>query len=302
MPTPGLITGALGEAIDILGVATLTVTSPAEWVSPGTRPCCGVRQVTVGVTVVAGMGLTLTDSAFSVMDAATGLRHGPLAVGAQPQLALPVQLEEGEVASGLLTFEVPLGERHVLAFAPSLRFVAQVDVVGIVALPTQPPMARTPTPTPIPRPTPGPTATIRVTPRPTVRTASAQTYANSTITLYSSTIPRWVDNLSGGCMPGGTVEECTAARESAVKYGRDPAIAAINDHLDWMKSWPAASCFRDAYDADRRVASNWLTTFQNNLFWGDGTPEFRAAKYPYQAAQSKANVFRSNLSGYFSDC
>jgi hypothetical protein len=102
-----------------------------------------------------------------------------------------------------------------------------------------------------------------------------------------------------GCTP----EETYAAVPLQTTYLK-AARAAIQRHLTFMSSRPAASCFRDAYAADRAIAKEWLTILPPAGPWlyGQDTPEGRADERVVDAAMARTNGFLRNFAAFFADC
>lgn len=119
---------------------------------------------------------------------------------------------------------------------------------------------------------------------------------------YSTTPTLWSLAYDGGCGPGQTPEECNAAREDG-EAQMAPIKSALTKHLAWMDKHPAATCFRDAYAADRRIAKAYLDWIANwGPYGGEGTGQGRAQIYALADADALADAFFSKTSAYFSDC
>ena len=112
----------------------------------------------------------------------------------------------------------------------------------------------------------------------------------------------WDLAYASGCAPGQTEAECTAAKQEGAKEV-NAARKILNGQLSWMSNHPAARCFRDAYSADRAVASRYLHWLSD---WGprggEYTPAGQNQIYSLQDADAKLSRFLNHLSGYFSDC
>lgn len=165
-----------------------------------------------------------------------------------------------------------------------------------------------------------PAATPRPTPAPTRRPTSgssggssgssgsgwteaayrtAVAYQDSAYQTYRIDVARSVDALSWMDCTGMTGEECYAIGMEGATWVR-LAKDAINRHLAFMKGHPAATCFRDAYAADKKVASKLLDVLSS---WHAGNSgELRYWNQVIGFAYSAASKFVDDLSGYFKDC
>jgi hypothetical protein len=119
---------------------------------------------------------------------------------------------------------------------------------------------------------------------------------------YGIDVPNNVSQLYGySCMPSFQ-EECTADQISAGRYV-DAAVAAINRHLAFMKSHPAARCYGDAYAADRTLADKWLGVLSKwTVPYGAGSGEQRAQNLTLDQESAASQTFLTKLPSYFGDC
>jgi hypothetical protein len=127
-------------------------------------------------------------------------------------------------------------------------------------------------------------------------------YLGSVERTYGNIVAPNVIELYGyGCVPGLTPAECSARLEEAALY-RDPAVRALRKHVAFMKSNPAAVCFRDAYAADRRIAARWLHLLSSDDYATEITPEGQVIWHDYDDAFNRMKTFLRRLTGYMRDC
>ena len=162
-----------------------------------------------------------------------------------------------------------------------------------------------------PLPTPTPRPTVRSTPRPTTRpttgggssgsdwTKTANAYGDSAFKTYGNDVGKAVQALARLDCTGMTGEECYyRAQEGAVWVKR--AKTSINKHFAFMKSHPAAACFRDAYAADRKIGNSLFSALAK---WHPGNAgEMRYQNQWLQAVYSGADKFLGRYESYFKDC
>jgi hypothetical protein len=148
------------------------------------------------------------------------------------------------------------------------------------------------------------TATPTAQAAPTVDTyAAAQAYATAVQQTYAVAIPKaevdWSLKLSGWyCRQSDGVarHDCLVTEEKSVA---DPMLSAAEAHLTWMSRHQAASCFDDAYAADKDVANAYVTA-ANEILANLGSPWEVFTLIPQ--ADSAEQAFDTNFSSYFSDC
>lgn len=166
-----------------------------------------------------------------------------------------------------------------------------------------PVVVATPEPTQRPSPTPQAPAPTPVTGWDEEAYTTALAYLDSLDATYPLVSARVIElAYFGGCLPGSAVEECAAAREAGALLA-DPATAALNRHVAFMDSNPAAPCFVDAYAADRALADRylgWLATWAP--LGGDGTPAGRAQLQRAEQLNADFRAFFAAVDGYFADC
>ncbi len=251
------IAGQIGEPLEVPGAATLTVGYASAWKGHNSQ-LAGYRYVVLQLTVKATgrEAVELSAESFALLDLSRQA-YPPLATGAGP--ALPLAVAMGKTATGKLTFEIPTGGNYELQFRPSAG-----GVIGIVDV-TKAIAAIQPSPSPTPRRT--------ATPRPTAGAvtgggsgsggwdqaahATAVAYQQSAIEVYAVDLPGRTNELAYWTC--GLPDECAAGREYLTAADINPATAALKAHIAFMKSHPAARCFRDAYAADRSIANGYLT-------------------------------------------
>jgi DNA-binding sugar fermentation-stimulating protein len=104
-----------------------------------------------------------------------------------------------------------------------------------------------------------------------------------------------------GCTPGMFPIECATYRREAETF-RLQAVKSIKRHLAFIASHSAATCFRDAYSADRRLGSMWLDLLQPGVTGSPYTAGGRRINARFDRALASTGRFLSQLSGYFTDC
>ena len=303
-PTPDLLTGLLNKAIDVPGVGAVTVESASEWSGKGLVGQGGYRWLAVKVQVEATHGKAdLSAATFTVLDQSL-VAYSPKEGGATPALYLPASLAKGNRVEGLLTYQIPLGGIYTLRVAGTAT--ASIPLSTIVALATA-----TPRPPSTPRPSissqggsNGGGSTSGGSGWTAAAYQTAVAWENSVSQTYVVAIPPNAFDLAyfSCCTPGTTPDERNAAQEEALIY-LDAAKGAINTHLAWMTNHAAATCFKDAYAADRTVANAWLKWFNSwQLAGGQYTPEGRAQIQTYNQVTAQNSAFLSAVNGYFNDC
>ena len=102
------------------------------------------------------------------------------------------------------------------------------------------------------------------------------------------------------CPPGSTPEERAAALQEGALIMESPT-ALLNGHVAYMASNPAHTCFADAYEVSRQLATRYTTWFTN---WypsgGDSTPEGRARNQDAQSILDATYAFYGT--DYYGDC
>lgn len=201
--------------------------------------------------------------------------------------------------------EVLGASEDATAIAESLSLTIQTASGPTASAAPLGPLAPLPTPPPVPttRPTTAPIA-VRGSSGSTWTLAAYNTavaWEQSMLTAYSTTPTLWGLADVTGCGPGVTPEECQANREEGALELK-PIRDALVRHENWMKAHPPATCFKDAYAADRTVAAKYLTWISNWGPYGDVTPEGRQQILSLQEAVAAHDAFFSKLSVYFSDC
>jgi hypothetical protein len=127
-------------------------------------------------------------------------------------------------------------------------------------------------------------------------------YVQSVNNTYTSSVldPLYQVDEMDNCGPGMTAEQCYAGHEE-VQELLDPSKVALEAHLAFMNSHPAAPCFRAAYAADRAVAND-LIGWINSAGPLNGTGEGRTQSQYLDIYNAELDTFESNFNGYFSDC
>jgi hypothetical protein len=194
---------------------------------------------------------------------------------------------------------------------PSLRTNPRDLVVGWVLITEGEPMP-TPTPRATSQPTPVPTQGPIAQPGPNNGgSGSDWTYAAylTAIAWRSEALATYSDvgynafklaNATIGA-PGTSPEELAAWIEEAELFYLNPSYAALDAHLAWLNANPAATCFRDAYQADQNLAAAYRSWLQG---WfpagGNNTGQGRAQIYALnEIERSRDALFATD---WFSDC
>ena len=165
------------------------------------------------------------------------------------------------------------------------------------------------TPTPRPTPSPSPEATISPSDRRksgwNARTAQvAERYLESARQAYSVDLPHYSAYLR---YYDWTAPQLTAAERKAVRAQgdllRDRAVAVIRRHRKVMDRDDPARCFRDAYEADRRIAKRWIRQLETGVYGGTETAPGRAASETYDKLdQATADFIERRVTEFFDDC
>ena len=305
-PTPRLLAGIVGKALEVPGVGTVTVASASEWSGAGLVGQGGYRWLAVKLQVEASLGSAdLSPTTFVVLDQ-SGVSYTAKEGGAAPALKLPMSLPDGKRVEGSLTYQVPLG--GIYTFRVVGTETASVPLSVIVALATPTPRPATPRPATPTQGTSGGGGSGGGPSGGSGWTAAAYQTAiaweNSVSQAYVVTVPSNATDLAyfSCCAPGTTTEERNAAAQEALVY-LNAAKGAVSTHLTWMTSHPAATCFKDAYAADRTMAKAWLSWLNSwQLAGGENTPEGRAQIQTYNAVSAQNSAFIAAISGYFNDC
>ena len=150
-----------------------------------------------------------------------------------------------------------------------------------------------------PRPTTGDSARSTGWTKSTYDTALG--WAADVRTSYAATAGLWAVLDFGGCGPRSTRDECAAAGR-AVATELKPIDSALSAHLDWMRAHPPAECFKDAYSADRKVATLYMDWIARWDALGEWTREGATNGADLRDADSAEVSFRSAINGFFSDC
>jgi hypothetical protein len=129
---------------------------------------------------------------------------------------------------------------------------------------------------------------------------TASAYRNSAFSTYAEVDLEVSYVRDAGCLWGMTGQEGGAIRAEVAPH-RNAAMRAINRHLAFMRSHPAAPCFRDAYAADRRVATTWLERIRGGS-GSDQAGEGRAWNRRVNDIWRETDAFLQNLPTYFQDC
>lgn len=182
--------------------------------------------------------------------------------------------------------------------------VAEVPSGATKPLGSLPPLATSrPQPTPrfSPQPTPAAGGGSRSSGSGWTSAAAntANVYVDSALQTWAVDVAKSVNALYWMDCTGMTGEECYYIGQEGRTWA-NLASASINTHLAWMNKRPAATCFRDAYAADRAVAKTMLPLFAK--WYAGGSGEMRYQNQVIGLAYSNAETFLKKLDSYFSDC
>lgn len=289
-----------------------------------------LRPIVVSKTFRAGDTLSVAREASASLTASGGLERKLQSCEATADLApriVNVRVKAETALGTLLTGSMGAAKvqraaavvllgllPEVLALSKAAK--SEADALGVeVAVAEVPAGATKPVGSllPLSSPTPRPTAKPRATPRPTGRPATgssgsgwteaayntAVVYQASAVQTYTEAVPGYIARLMS-MERGGSPDENTALSNEAdvlAKLARD----SINGHLAFMRSHPAARCFRDAYAADRKLATAYLQYVQPGGFPQSG-PTLRMTERRLSDTEAQAQAFFSRFSSYFADC
>jgi hypothetical protein len=293
---------------------TLTVVRAEQWYSAAHPPAGGWQDVAVCLKVLASSGdLIIPRGSVRLLDQ-TGAAYDPLTKGQTPGLTLPLSVRHGKTVVGYLTFMVPSGGTYTVQYSPSTT-----PVVALVGLSN---IAAAAIPAPTGQSEASPIAQGVAANGGTNGTGSASSgsggsgwteqayqtaiaYQASVEQTYTVDVPNNIlvlQQFDVGVPAGMTDEQIAAARSYDAKWV-NMASGAINAHLAFMRSHPAASCFAAAYAADRVVASTYLAWL---AAWMPADPSL-TSEGTQQAdsldnAEAVANQFLQKFNSYFSGC
>jgi hypothetical protein len=218
------------------------------------------------------------------------------------------QLQRDSAASlfGLLPEVIALSAANQTV-AETLSITAespQIADAAIKPLGPLPPLAK-----PVPTRTPVPTGTLGSGSSggsgsgsgSTDWTIRARAYINSAFDAYQVAVAAPSELYGLGPAPGQTAGEIAANAEEAALIWK-PAVRAINAHISDMTAHPALSCYKDAYSADRGLASGWLSLLKSGQYPDDVTPAGRVAQYQFNDAISRTTTFLGKMAAFMADC
>ena len=167
-----------------------------------------------------------------------------------------------------------------------------------------------PTPVPTPRPTPTPR---RVTPAPQAGSGGGgggapagpqwdgNGYVQSVNDTYVVAVPGALDVVYWALCPEPCTQDVFVALATETAEYVKAAQNAVNGHLAYMTSHPAATCARDAYAADRALANKWLAGLGHFGLARNGPME-RGQQMEIDDLYGATSDFLSKANGYLGDC